>query len=197
MRGGRKVAVAALLVALAAGLYLFVLPRSASSSPRPMDDAPLALPVKDPRAVIRKRARELWLFDGAALRKRYRVVLGRGEGDKEREGDRRTPEGMFYVCTRNDQSRFHKFLGLSYPGPSDAARGLKAGMITRAEHEAILAAHRERRCPPWKTALGGEVGIHGGGVGRDWTLGCIALENRDVDELWQALPLGTPVLIEP
>jgi hypothetical protein len=70
-------------------------------------------------------------------------------------------------------------------------------MITRAEHEAILAAHRERRCPPWKTALGGEVGIHGGGVGRDWTLGCIALENRDVDELWQALPLGTPVLIEP
>jgi len=194
MKGGRKAAVAAILVALAAAAYCF-LPRVAA--PQPMEDRPLALPVKDPRIVIRKAARELRLYDGAALLKRYRVVLGRGEGDKEREGDRRTPEGTYYVCTRNDRSRFHKFLGLSYPDPADAERGLGASMISRAERDAIVAAHRDKRCPPWKTALGGEVGIHGGGIGRDWTLGCIAMENRDVDELWSVLRLGDPVVIQP
>jgi murein L,D-transpeptidase YafK len=138
------------------------------------------------------------LYDGSEPLRKYRVVLGANvSGNKEREGDKRTPEGIFYICTRNDTSRFHKFMGLSYPAPSDAARGLQAKMITRAEHDAIVKAHETKSCPPWKTALGGEVGIHGGGIDRDWTLGCIALTNEAVDELWAALKMGDPVVIEP
>ena len=138
------------------------------------------------------------LYDGDRLLKTYRAAMGsRTAGDKEREGDRTTPLGSFYICTRNDKSRFHLFMGLSYPAPDDARRGLDRGRITRPEHDAILSAHRERRCPPWKTALGGEVGVHGGGADLDWTLGCIALSNADVEELWKVLRLGDPVTILP
>lgn len=165
--------------------------------PMNVESKPLVLPLKKPRVVIRKGARELALYDGSELLRRHRVVLGADvAGHKEREGDRRTPEGTFYICTRNGASRFHKFMGLSYPAPQDAGRGLQAKLISPAEHDAILEAHRNMECPPWKTALGGEVGIHGGGIDRDWTLGCIALTNEAVDELWAALAIGDPVVIE-
>lgn len=197
MKGGKAAAAAAGLVALAAGALFYFSPRLPALSVA-MEPRPLKLPLKEPRVVIRKKARELSLYDGSELLRRYRVVLGANvSGDKEREGDRKTPEGTFYICTRNGASRFHKFMGLSYPAPEDAARGLKARRITRAEHDAILAAHRKKECPPWKTALGGEVGIHGGGIDRDWTLGCIALPNEAVDELWAALRMGDPVEIVP
>jgi len=184
MTGGKTIALGAILAALAAGAWFFF------RSPPTMKI--------EPRVVIRKGARELLLYDGAELRKRFPIALAaNASGDKEREGDRKTPEGRHYICTRNAASRFHKFLGLSYPAPPDAARGIKAGMISRAEHDAILEAHRTKGCPPWKTALGGEVGIHGGGSDRDWTLGCIALTDDAVDELWAALRLGDSVVIEP
>jgi len=197
MKGGRTIAVVFFLAALAVGAYAYFSPQLPPVSVA-MEHKPLRLPLQSPRVVIRKRARELLLYDGAEPLRKYRVVLGaNGSGGKEREGDKRTPEGTFYICTRNDTSRFHKFMGLSYPAPSDAARGLKEKMITRSEHDAIVKAHEAKSCPPWKTALGGEVGIHGGGIDRDWTLGCIALTNEAVDELWAALKMGDPVVIEP
>jgi len=197
MKGGRTAAAVLFLAALAVGAYVYFSPQLPSVSVA-MEQKPLRLPLKEPRVVIRKRARELTLYDGAEPLRKYRVVLGANvSGDKEREGDKRTPEGAFYICTRNDASRFHKFMGLSYPAPPDALRGLKAKLISRSEHDAILKAHELKQCPPWKTALGGEVGIHGGGIDRDWTLGCIALTNEAVDELWAALKMGDPVLIEP
>lgn len=198
MKREKAAAAAAGLVALAAGAFFYFSPRLPAMSVAMEEEKPLILPLKEPRVVIRKSARELTLYDGSQRLRRYRVVLGANvDGDKEREGDRKTPEGTFYICTRNGASRFHKFMGLSYPGPADAARGLKTKMITRADHDAILAAHRKKECPPWKTPLGGEVGIHGGGIDRDWTLGCIALTNEAVDELWAALKMGDPVEIVP
>lgn len=198
MKGGKAAAAAAGLVALAAGAFFYFSPRLPALSLAMEEEKPLTLPLKEPRVVIRKSARELSLYDGSQRLRRYPVVLGeKGAGDKEREGDRKTPEGTFYICTRNGASKYHKFMGLSYPAPPDAARGLKAKMISRAEHDAILASHRKKECPPWKTALGGEVGIHGGGIDRDWTLGCIALTNEAVDELWAALKMGDPVEILP
>ena len=197
MKGGRTAAAVLFLAALAVGAYVYFSPQLPSVSVA-MEHKPLRLPLQSPRVVIRKRARELTLYDGAEPLRRFRVVLGANvSGDKEREGDKRTPEGTFYICTRNSASRFHKFMGLSYPAPPDAVRGLQAKMITRSEHDAILKAHDLKACPPWKTALGGEVGIHGGGIDRDWTLGCIALTNEAVDELWAALKMGDPVVIEP
>jgi murein L,D-transpeptidase YafK len=158
----------------------------------------VAHPPPAPRVVIRKTARTLSFYSGSRLVKEYRVGLGGSpEGDKERQGDSRTPTGDLYVCTRLRQSRFHRFLGLSYPDPQDAARGLKGGLITRGEYRAILSAHRQRRQPPWETRLGGAIGIHGGGAEADWTLGCIAVENSEIEELFAVLPLGTPVRILP
>lgn len=151
-----------------------------------------------PEIVVSKSQRTLrLLLDGEEV---FRTRIGLGgnpSGHKEREGDSRTPEGTYYVCTRNDRSRFHLFLGLSYPGTADAERGLRDGLIDRRQHDRIVSAQREGRQPLWNTKLGGEVGIHGHGAGRDWTAGCIALENEDIELLWGFCPIGTPVRIEP
>lgn len=158
----------------------------------------IAYPPRSLRVEIRKAQRVLALYSGRTLLKEYTVALGgKSEGDKHREGDRRTPEGEFYVCTRLPKSRFHRFMGISYPAPDDARLALTAGRITKEQARSIEAAHRRKRQPPWNTPLGGEIGIHGGGTGTDWTLGCIALANDDVDELFPLLELGTPVTLRP
>ncbi len=150
------------------------------------------------RLVVIKSGRLLTLFVGDVPVKEYAIGLGTAPtGDKEREGDRRTPEGEFYLCYRNPTSRFHRFLGISYPSSDDADRGLRQGLISRDQYRAITTAHAARRQPPWDTPLGGEVGIHGGGSGLDWTWGCIALENAAIEELDRALPTGTRVTIQP
>jgi hypothetical protein len=159
---------------------------------------PLKLPLVNPKIVVRKAARQLTLFSGGEAVRVYRVVLGFApEGDKERQRDGRTPEGTFYVCVKNDKSNFYLSLGLSYPDESDAARGLRDGLITRRQHDQIARAIRRRARPPWDTALGGEIFIHGGGTSSDWTAGCVALENADIKELFDSVPVGTAVRIEP
>jgi murein L,D-transpeptidase YafK len=163
---------------------------------RALDQVGAAYPPPAPTLKVFKRQRRLELWSGGTFVKAYRVGLGaEPERDKEREGDHRTPVGEFYVCTRNDRSKFHLFLGVSYPNVEDAERGLRGGLITRPEYRRILDAQRRRERPPWDTSLGGQVGVHGFGAGSDWTWGCIALENDDIEELWLACPLKTPILI--
>lgn len=153
--------------------------------------------VKNPRVLVEKAARRLRLFDGKRLVRTYRIALGRGKGDKVREGDGRTPEGVFYVCVKNPDSKFHLSLGLSYPNVEDAKRGLADELITREQHDLIVQAIRAKRQPPWDTPLGGEIMIHGHGASRDWTAGCVAMESDDVTELYECLPLGARVEIVP
>lgn len=157
----------------------------------------LAWPLAGLRLEVDKSRRLLAVYAGEVLVKRYRVGLGDPEGDKERQGDRRTPEGSMTIVTRNAASQFHKFLGVSYPTAEDATRGLRDGLITRAQAEAIRAAEAAGRRPPWETRLGGTVGIHGGGGSVDWTLGCIAVTDEEIDELWEVVRLGTPLLVRP
>lgn len=162
--------------------------------------AELALPVPEARIVVRKKDRRLELYSGERLIKACAITMSRhaDQGHKERLGDGCTPEGRYYVCTRNEQSRFHLFLGLSYPNAADAARGVERKLIDAAQREAIAAAEAARTRPPWDTKLGGEVGIHGGGTQpAGWTMGCIAVENPDIEELWVATAPGTPVEIGP
>jgi len=154
-------------------------------------------PLNSPRLVVQKSAHMLLLFDGTRRVRRYRAAVGQGRGDKSREGDQCTPEGDFYVCVKNPQSKYVLSLGLSYPNAEHAARGLRDGLITKAQHDEIVDAIRHRRRPNWCTPLGGEIMIHGCGAGRDWTLGCIALDNAAINELYPAIPLGTPVTILP
>jgi len=157
--------------------------------------------------VIWKSQYSLTLFKGDAPVKTYWAVFGKGygEGDKERTGDKRTPEGDFYICSMNHSKRFYKFLGLSYPGIKHAERGLQQGLIASREYGEIESAHRERRQPSWETPLGGAIGIHGRmledpsvwAMRQNWTDGCIALSNTDIDEIFSLVSLGTPVTIIP
>jgi murein L,D-transpeptidase YafK len=176
---------------------------SANGEPaRPSDiahnNAPLRLPLADPRIVVKKGERRLTLFDGDTQVRAYRVGLGFAPvGDKTRQGDGRTPEGSFYVCVKNAASKFYLSLGLSYPNQEHAARGLRVGLINRAQHSEIIRALANRQRPPWDTRLGGEIFIHGNGSASDWTWGCVALDNADMKELFEAVEKGTPVIIEP
>ncbi len=154
-------------------------------------------PLENSRLVIKKSARQLLVFDGENLVKTYKIALGSNAFDnKQTEGDHKTPEGHFYLAVKNPKSKFHRSLGLSYPNAEDARRGLRDELITQEEHDEIVLAIRENRLPPQNTALGGEIYIHGGGTEKDWTRGCIALENDDAEELFNVLPHGISVLIE-
>jgi len=144
-------------------------PSAAGRSVVPEDDgagetrARLQVPLADPRIVITKGERRLRLYSGEEAVRTYPIGLGFSPvGDKEREGDGRTPEGEFYVCVKNPRSAFLLSLGLSYPNQEDAERGLSNGLISRTEHDRIVRAIGGGRTPPWNTDLGGEVFIHGG-----------------------------------
>lgn len=154
--------------------------------------------LNDPRIVIRKVERKLEVFDGEKLVRTYKMVLGfRPNSDKQIESDGRTPEGEFYVFAKNPESKFHLSLGISYPGLEDAERGLNENLITREEYDEISAAIAEKRMPLQKTKLGGEIYIHGGGTANDWTDGCVALDDAEMTELFEAIPVGAKVTIMP
>ena len=149
------------------------------------------------RVVVTKHTKTLTVFDGEEEVLRLPVVLGKNPTDKEREGDLATPEGDFYVCDKNPQSRYHRFLGLSYPNLEDAERGLRDKLIGPDEYAQIRDAIAGRTCPPWKTALGGEIGIHGPCPNVTWTHGCVALTVEQIERLYDWLELGDEVTIIP
>jgi len=172
---------------------------SAHGIPRkPLDSVGESPLLAAPRIVVKKSERKLLLYSGDKLVRTYRVGLGLSPlGDKVREGDRRTPEGNFYIFTKNDKSAFYLSLGLSYPNAAAAERGLRDGLISKSQYDAILAALSARKAPPQNTRLGGDIYIHGNGSGSDWTWGCVALENDDIRELFNLVGVGTPVSIRP
>jgi len=149
------------------------------------------------RLVITKHTRTLVVFDGDEEVLRIPVVLGQNPGDKHREGDLATPVGDFYICYKNPDSKYHRFLGLSYPNIEDAERGLREKLITPAEAAQIRDAIAGKQCPPWKTALGGEVGLHGPCPNKTWTHGCIAMSAEHIERLYDLVEIGDEVVIEP
>ena len=181
--------------------------REQSTEPAP-DDVLLARCQKARKIVIRKAARRLELYCGDALAARYETSLGFApEGHKEREGDGRTPEGEYYV-TMKRRSRFHRSLQLNYPNIADADRGYAEGHIDQRQHRAIVRANLACGNPPQDTPLGSYIQIHGGGGGPevgDWTLGCVALEDAEIERVYEFHESGcdengepnTPVIIRP
>ena len=147
--------------------------------------------------VISKSEGTLTLLEEGAVLMQVRAAVGKHQGPKQREGDLRTPVGIYRICCKNAQSDYHLSLGLDYPGPGDAEEAFAAGRIDAGVLDAILAAHAAGRTPPWDTALGGEIFIHGEGDPRPWTLGCIKVANADIERVFYAVPLGTPVTINP
>jgi murein L,D-transpeptidase YafK len=163
-----------------------------------MNKKALELPLKNPRIVVIKSKRRLELYSERVLVRTYKMGLGLNPvPDKKLQGDRATPEGEFYVFAKNDKSAFYLSLGISYPNVEDAERGSRDGLISRSQHDAIVKAVKRKATPPQNTALGGDIYIHGNGSSSDWTWGCVALENEEVKELFDAVPVGTPVIIKP
>ncbi|MBD3315556.1 MAG: L,D-transpeptidase family protein [Chitinivibrionales bacterium] len=137
------------------------------------------------RILVKKSERLLYLMSGDTLVKSYPIALGRNPlGPKVHRGDGRTPEGTYRISGRNPHSKFHLSLRVSYPNTRDRARADSLGV-----------------------SPGGDIMIHGlkngyGWIGRkhlrrDWTLGCIAVTNQEIEEIWAAVPDGTPITIQP
>jgi murein L,D-transpeptidase YafK len=135
--------------------------------------------------VLNKSRRELVVYYRGLPVRVYYVALGRSPiGDKERIGDNRTPEGLFYIQGRNPNSRYHLSLRISYPDATHRARAARLGVEP-----------------------GGDIMIHGlpdeqavfGPAHRDfdWTNGCIAVTNKEIEELWRVIRDGTPIQIKP
>lgn len=124
------------------------------------------LPLRDgkllnARILVNKAQRRLELWAGRRMIKAYRIQLGwRSHGPKERLGDQRTPEGIYFICDHRP-SAYHLGLWLAYPNAADARRGLEAGLIGPAEHKAILEKLAAGVCPPQNTKLGGAILLHG------------------------------------
>ena len=148
-------------------------------------EPPLAPDATASRVIVLKKERKLMLMRGEDVLKTYHVSLGEAPvGAKMQQGDHKTPEGRYVLDRRNPKSQFYKSIHISYPNAEDIAHAKKAGVST-----------------------GGDIFVHGlpngyGWIGdgqrlRDWTDGCIAVTNSEMDEIWRAVPDGTPIEIKP
>jgi len=149
-------------------------------------------------------AYRLEVFNGAERVLAFdNIAVGRGGVGIDRErGDSRTPLGEFRVLWVNMESQFHRFLGFNYPTYAHTRRGLDRGLLTLDEYIELAEAYRAGRIPRQNTRLGGHLGIHG--LGRadpvvhdnvNWTRGCIALRDEEVDELLRYVRIGTRVVV--
>jgi murein L,D-transpeptidase YafK len=137
------------------------------------------------RIVIEKSARTLSLFSGDRKVKTYRIALGSNpRGPKQQEGDGRTPEGAYRIDGRKKDSAFHRALHISYPNARDRRR---ARQLRVSPGSAIMI----HGLPKGMGALGKAHSL------RDWTQGCIAVTNEEIEEIWRVVPNGTRVVIKP
>lgn len=175
---------------------------------RTMDDATGFVPEESVSNVwlrVSKKRQMLFAYEGTELAMRISVDLGLNAiMDKVRRGGTlepdhwRTPEGHFHIVAKNPNSKYYKALVLNYPSAEDAERGIRSGLITEGEYDAIIKADATLEMPPMGTLLGGYIEIHGNGTGGsvNWTQGCIAVTDRMIDRLWEMVHVGTPVLVE-
>ncbi|MCP3901169.1 MAG: DUF1287 domain-containing protein, partial [Desulfobacteraceae bacterium] len=143
---------------------------------------------------VLKKERKLLLFEGNKVKKEYPIALGFNPlDDKVKQGDGCTPEGRFYICEMLDDPKPESKYGarsmrVSYPDIEDARRGLKDGLIKKNDYLKIVRGVHKGQMPTQNTILGGSIRIHGGGIGQDWTLGCIAMNDEDIKSLYSKLP---------
>ena len=169
-------------------------------------------PIRDARIVVNKRAQTLEVHRNGHPTALYRICLGKDpEGPKKTVGDGKTPEGDYFICTKTTASKYCRFLGISYPGEKDAQDAFESGVISRDTRDQIIMRVKNGQPPPWDTKLGGWVGIHGYASDRNrsiwialfypkphnWTDGCIAMWNFEIEDLFSRVRVGTPVTIVP
>jgi murein L,D-transpeptidase YafK len=157
--------------------------------------------------LISKKNKELIVEKAGEIIKKYHIASGKGgKGTKRRQGDSKTPQGVYRVSKFKESSRFHYFIQLDYPNLIDAWYGYKNKTIDSKDFKRIASAYKNREAPPQDTKLGGFIGIHGLGVQNEekltihqeinWTEGCIALTNEEINDLRKFVDVGTPVIIK-
>ena len=148
--------------------------------PRTGGQAPALLPPaqRADRIVVDKSERRMRLLREGRVIASYRIALGDApQGHKRRRGDERTPEGEYRISQRNPNSAFHLSLRVSYPGPDDRRRARASGLDP-----------------------GGDIMSHGGSSRwwrEDWTDGCIAVSDAEIEEIWRRVPRDVPIRIDP
>jgi murein L,D-transpeptidase YafK len=135
--------------------------------------------------VVEKAKRTLTLYSGGFPVRSYRVALGKEPtGDKVQRGDGRTPEGLFHVDFKNPQSKYHMALHISYPDAAHARRAAAMGVSPGGD----IMVHG---LPAAYAKVGAEQADY------DWTEGCIAVTDQEIEEIWRAVPQGAPIEIKP
>lgn len=166
-------------------LFLFIIVVGAYYGYLLLSERSLPEGTKIDRLVVHKSERRLEAYSKGELVKSYSVSLGKTPvGDKQHEGDNKTPEGRYTINDKNPNSDYYKNLGVSYPNAADRREAIRLGK-----------------------PVGGDIKIHGlpnkiPFIGRwhrliDWTAGCMAVTNDEMEELYQAVPVGTPIEILP
>lgn len=155
--------------------------------------------------LVEKSANTMTVFYQGKPLKSFLCVSGvNTQGDKQRQGDNRTPEGKFFVADKerlNDNPYLgRKWIGLSYPDTAHAQTAATDGLISMSQYQDIISANEQKVQPPQDTVLGGWIGIHGGREDLtkrkiNWTEGCIALQDKDLEELYQIVQYGTMIII--
>jgi len=139
---------------------------------------------KADRIVVVKSDHTMTLMAGGRTLKVYKVSLGRGApGPKEHEGDNKTPEGEYVIDQKNAKSRFHLALHISYPNADDKKRAHDAGL----DPGGAVMIHGLENGLGWLGPIQHDV---------DWTEGCIAVSNPEIEEIWRLVPTGTPIEIK-
>ena len=156
-------------------------PPAVSAIQRVSPTRPSGEPWRADRIIVKKAERRLYLMTGDKPLRIYKVALGyQPKGHKRYQGDGRTPEGRYFIEQRRERSQYHRALQISYPSPTDRLRARAQGVDP-----------------------GGLIMIHGQPTNRhetrtgDWTFGCIAVSDREIDEIWTLTAHGTSVEILP
>jgi len=148
-------------------------------------EKPLLEGVKADKVLVDKRARQMILLSNGHVVKKYKISLGRNpKGPKVRAGDGKTPEGIYVIDSRNPTSRYHRSLRISYPNFSDIKRAKQLGVSPGGD----IMIHGIRNGFGWLGPLHRLV---------NWTRGCIAVTNKEIREIWRAVPNGTQIEIRP
>lgn len=135
------------------------------------------------RIVVEKSARRMMLYQHGKIVRSYEMALGFApDGDKSRQGDGRTPEGIYRINRLNDRSAYHLSLGLDYPQPAEVARAAAGGYNPGGD----IMIHGQPNSFPDAAVIKG-----------DWTAGCIAVSNAEIREIFAATPIGTEVEVRP
>ena len=143
-----------------------------------------------------KSAHRVDIYQNGQIVKSYNAASGMASGDKEREGDCKTPEGTFYIAKKVPNSSYILVLLISYPSIEDAERGFATGLISAAQRASIISSNQRGETPLQNTNLGGEIEFHGcDDVLNDATHGCIILSRPDIIDLYNRAYVGMQVVI--